>query len=398
MKRIAIIGVVILSVFFFGTCGAGPAGDVSEDGLTYTNVAYSDDRTEVTIYLDGTKVPDRSAQRAVNTDLAKMSYDFLEAVFCGTATMIARASWDLGQSAGISGVYRGSGGTGQSYVDSNGPGSALLFAGKKSNKTLLGVGKLTAINGTATTNPVVDSATTSVTFTLTAVKTGLFASDGTSGSNIPAATAHTHTESFRFYNSASTPGLDALDNTNSALTPIGVRKYPIYSLSTTTTAYTKNAGFKFGGGAIAGGIILAEDITDNNIQRRIPRYLDGGRYFDLRTNPDTTTKVVFRDVTLPISAGTLFNTAFPSALIPLAFKVDKASSGAFSFYIEIPVYAVTTSATSNGGGAPIKWWIRTGLGSELYSIDDGSSTGGSVLMGVGVNAIDWIDIDWEWTP
>jgi len=34
----------------------------------------------------------------------------------------------------------------------------------------------------------------------------------------------------------------------------------------------------------------------------------------------------------------------------------------------------------------------------LYSLDDGLSAGGCVLMGVGAAALDWLEIDWEWVP
>jgi len=123
--------------------------------------------------------------------------------------------------------------------------------------------------------------------------------------------------------------------------------------------------------------------------------MDGGRYLAPQSNVDTETLVKI--------ASTYINDTDFKNIVPLEFTLQKLSYGIFSFFIEIPVYMVirddpnnleTTKAT-NGGPDAVMWKIRTGLGSELYSLDDGRSSGGCVLMGVGVSALDWLEIYWD---
>jgi hypothetical protein len=432
MKKITITGFLILAVMFFGTCGAGlPGGD---DEVMYTDVVYSEDMTRVTLYLDGTKVPvKRSAQRAMSTDVAKMTYDYLEVVFDAGTNGIARAVWDLGQSAGISGVYRS---TPTDYTLEATPtgANAILLAGIKRNKTLLGIGNLKEINGTTVgATAMINTDTTSVTFELTAVKTALYANgdtayaDGTAitATNRPGATHVPTQAAFRFYDTAGTAPVAFLINSpfDSVRTTLAGVGYPIYSLLTysewfksnpsdTTGKYVKNAGYMFGGGIGKWGKALyywksavAADLAKIEIQKREPRYMDGGRYFTLRSNLDARTKVEYNG-TKPTNGAQLSITGTATGesandnglIIPLKFTVEKASGGVFSFFIEIPVFALTSGDSTNGAAGATKWYIRTGLGSELYSIDDGVSLGGGVLMGVGVSAVDWIDIDWTWAP
>jgi hypothetical protein len=382
MKKITIIGLVILGcLLFFGTCSMGPSG--GDDEVVWTDVVYSEDYSRVTLYLDGAKVPvKKSAQRAMTTDLAKMAYDYLEVVFQSTTAPIgvARATWELGQAAGISGVPRNTAGVDYDYTATD--AKATLFAGKKSNRTLLGVGKLIEVDGDSGTTTI-NLATTSVTFELMAIKTGLCV--GTE----PATSVPGGISSFVFSDTA-TGWTD--NSVNSKRTPIGTKNYPIYSLKEPTTAVpnpTTDATYKFGGAALTYASLIkhygAFNAT-NHVQRRIPRYLDGGRYFDLKLSQNTTSTIASST-----TAGDGANFVSTYAL-----KFTTNGVGAFSFYIEIPVYALVKDGATNGGPKSEKWWVRTGLGSELYSIDDGSSSGGSVLMGIGVNSVDWIDIYWQW--
>jgi len=107
MKKIAITGLVIFLAMFVVTCDEGlPKGEAE---VEYTDVVYSEDGSTITLYLDGIGVPKTQAQRAITRDLAKMAYDYFEVVFIADSTpsslpVYARAQWELGQSAGISGV------------------------------------------------------------------------------------------------------------------------------------------------------------------------------------------------------------------------------------------------------------------------------------------------------
>ena len=127
----------------------------------------------------------RRIERALTVEGARMSHDYFEAVFM--ADNVARAAWEIGMPAGIAGVNRQTGGN----YGIPGPGTAgdpgsIIFVGRKTGKTLMGVGYLTHINDipiNRTVNPpVVDGGTNSVTFTVSPLATWLgFTGIGTNG-------------------------------------------------------------------------------------------------------------------------------------------------------------------------------------------------------------------------
>jgi len=79
-KKILLIGIIlILVIVFAGSCNEDIADEAE---IEYTDVVYSADGSQVSIYLDGAKVPVTKAQRAMTRDLAMMAYDYLEVVLC----------------------------------------------------------------------------------------------------------------------------------------------------------------------------------------------------------------------------------------------------------------------------------------------------------------------------
>jgi len=481
MKKIAITGLVIFLVMFVMTCDAGLP---NEETTEYTDVVYSEDGSKVTLYLDGVGVPVSKAQRAITKDLAKMAYDYFEVIFIAknpavgqvpTTDVIARAQWELGQSAGISGVYRGEGHAtkkGHSYLwkDTAGVGVndniAMLFVGRKDDKTLLGVGRIAEVDHSAnsTGNPpgwadaIVDYAsdystwvsgtnegtvttpgmiglpntpyayirpsTTSVTFYVEAIRTGLLINDeyptgGTAGAPyITEYKENIFTDSFNF------TGADAVAPATISATGYVNRVghshrqkpstessalYPIYYLPE-DKGQVQAAEYKFSGAAStfkgeirynstvtvaavapASGFVGGKGIA---IERRFPRYLEGGRYRELKQNIDTDTTVVLDTSIAPYNAAIAAGAAF-NPLIPLKFTTQ--GSGVFSFFIEVPVYMITKALGTNSGELQaVTWKLRTGLGSELYSLDTGKGSGGCVLMGIGEIDLDWLEIYWNW--
>jgi hypothetical protein len=380
MKKFTIMGLVVLScLMFFGTCSMGPPE--SEDEVVYTNVKYSDDYSQVTVYLDGTTFPEkRSAQRAMNINIARMSYDYLEAVFVSGST-VARAAWELGQPAGISGVVRNA-----TPYAASGTQAAILIAGKKNGRTLLGIGPLISTrndDGTAGGVNVITDRTAAVTFELKAVNTTL---TGTlTGSSF----------------TLSGTGVGA---TSVAL---GDGSYPMFSVPANSgaTAVTYDATFTFGGGVgtgtgqYGGSLKFKEGAgtsgataNDKWIEHRAPRIYYAGAYRDLKDRVDYLTKVKFRGAYLNVAANDVFN---PSVLLTVSVPNGK-NGGVFSFFLNIPVYALDNGTSANGGPAAETWYIRSGFGPDLYNLDDGYGAGGSILMGVGMTTIDWIEIEWQW--
>jgi len=374
MKKILLAGIVILLAVFFVTCdGLFPEGASAE--VEYTDVVYSEDGSQVTVYLDGIGVPKAPAQRAMSFGLAKMAYDYLEVIFVSGTTK-ARSQWELGESAGISGVPR-NGSTGVNYNNSSAD-KAYMAVGTKDNKTLLGVGEIIKVDGLTGTTIKVD--TKSVTFGLHSVQTGL--KDG-SGNPTDASM-----NSLAF---STTP-----TNTISAdavLSPLGDSDYPMFSIpkNNGTAVVTYTATYTFGGAAAAYKDVLLPAGTVL-VEKRIPRYMYNGRYLIPRGRIDTYTEVT----------GTAADN-----VVTITFKVQPKKTGIFSFYVDLPVnllLAYTPGEASddpnkgtNGGDLQsVNWHLRTGFGSELYSLDDGLSSGGCVLMGVDIGALDWLDIQWEW--
>jgi len=390
MKKIVFTGITILIALLFVTCDSGLPEDESIVG--YTDVVYSADGTEVTVYLDGVGVPVTKASRAMSLDLAKKAYDYLEVIFDSTSVGalggIARSAWELGQSAGISGVYRTAAPVGIIYgtTYSTSANMAALFVGTKRDKTLLGIGTLIRIDDTpygtsaGQTNSI-SLDTTSVTFGISSIKSQINATNVTGAFNFTGAT------------SVSSPDTAADWDSNTKKvtnTPLGSTTYPVYALpvteggkATATYAFTNaNAG------------LIRYDITPdrvNLIQIRIPRYLDNGRYFELKSNFNTGSSVAF-DSSFTTSA-TDGNAFIPN--VPLTFETR--GKGSFSFYMEFPVYGINKSLSTNGGPKYTPWYVRTGFGSELYSMDDGVGAGGCITMSIGLTALDWIEIYWNWS-
>jgi len=177
---------IVTAAIFLVTCDG--LFDLQDGTGEWTDVEYEvigapgNERVKsVKLYLDGKVVPKTQKQRAIERALtlegARMSHDYFEAVFMSDASTVARASWEIGQSAGISGVDR----TKNSNYSSVTPATAstcssIIFVGKKTGSTLLGVGYLTHINNVLTDDPsapVIDNDTESVTFTVSPIATWL---------------------------------------------------------------------------------------------------------------------------------------------------------------------------------------------------------------------------------
>jgi len=381
MKKILLTGIVILIAAFFVTCDIFSP----EEGkaVEYTNVVYSQDGSEVRLYLDGIGVPKTQAQRAMSLDLAKMAYDYLEVIFesGGTPSVVAIAQWELGQSPTISGVKRGTtmiyqGGT-------TTPPYAYMAVGTKDAKTLLGIGEILRVgepNGTETTGTTLTDTAVYVVFGLKSVKTGLLVNGESAGSGTGIAKDITH-KSLVF----TTP---ATADSASTRSPLGDSSYPMYPIPAGTT--TGKAAYTFYGAAVdyKHALVLTRTAAPLlDIEKRVPRYMDGGRYLIPKSSINTKSKITLDATTY----GTAYNNV---VTMDFAFS----GTGIFSFYIDIPVCLVSRTLVGTNGGqlAVTKWHLRTGYGSELYSLDDGASSGGCALIGIGISSLDWLEIKWEW--
>jgi len=389
MKKTAIAGIFLILVMMFAvTCDDELS--VGEE-IVYTNVEYSQDRSTITLYVDGTKpVPVTKADRAVNKGIATMVFDYFEVIFIGASTSdLARTAWELGESAGISDLPR------VVYANTSATAnSAIMFVGKKSDKTLLGVGKLTNVDNANPASTTVTAGTRSVTFSIAAIQTGLLIYNESTTSN-PDVVA----DSFTYASTNTTPsGYAAKSATNTARVTLGGIEYPSFSLPENNTSTPVNIDMTYtfsfvGGGNYTEFIRHINGTTTDKplVQRRTPRYMEGGRYREPKQRWTTTCKVDFNPITYGADGGA-FNPA-----VPLRF--NPKGSGVFSFYLQIPVYMCDQAVSSYSVGdiGFQKWYIRTGVGSELYSLDDGVTNGGCVLMSIGASGTNnWVDIEWQW--
>jgi hypothetical protein len=393
------IAAVLVSLLF--TCKPFASGDYDESGdaIAYTDVEYSPDGSSVTIYLDGS-APVRHS-RALTRDLAVLGHDLFEVAFAyrSTAgqTTVARAVWETGHAAGINGVYRDAAGVDYSNVRlvsgmSGGQGSAILFVGKKSDRTLLAVGKLAAVDGIGLINdppvavPSITTAAKSVTFAVAALKAGVSDARGPSSFKTDANGGGAAPGNY---------GLVDLLRTEVLSVTIGAEPFPLFQMDVNADGsqyvhgnymlevVTANGDFDT---FYRNGILKKDPIVvDFPIlpSFRIPRYPRGKNDWITSTTPgmvqrldvDTTTPVVARN-------NTAVGQPIPN---PLQFEIgptQKAMDGkVFAFTFEVPVYPLSSAGGRDSG---FSWYIRPGYDSYTYDLDDGKGgTGGAILMGTG---------------
>jgi len=346
----------------------------------YTNVEYSEDGS-ITIYMDGSApVP---ANRALTNKLAQLAYDFFEVTFLfntdDTAAnyKIARASWELGEPAGISDVYRGNTSAGVIYyntaaplgatgtgIPARGEGLVVLFVGRKSDKTLLAVGTLREINGevVSSTNNSISLTTAKIKFNVNALKAGVsIASYGASSfktaiaQSDPLTTIMIGTQPFPHFN-----------------VPVNVTTSATYTFGFNSPALEEPAtavNFAFYAPAIKYGASAAEcwniepkyTLPPNIVQKNMP---DGIHY---------TSGLGIVPQGLPA-----LNTPFSGVIGFAITPVPNVDGVICALAFQVPVYAVYRDAD------PVQWFIRPGYTPYHLDLDNGKmENGGAVLISVG---------------
>jgi hypothetical protein len=396
MQKIASTGIApflaLLFVTFLATCDLerwNPAGAGEITDVVYT-VSPDGKSAGLTLYFDGEGVPVTANERAMNLDLAKMAYECFEVVFEAANGNVARAAWELGSSAGISGVYRTDAGVDYQFDNSvygTTPAAtqgALLFTGTKTG-TLLGVGRIIKVDGGAIIPkgaPVnITTATKSVTFELDALKARLVVSPTTLSSLLLMNESPNVNDSYTSYTNLP----------NCGVTINGV-KYPLF-------AYSSGKYYRY---AIWGGVttywsgIKFRDFTkykDDIVKMRTPRYIKDGKYFypkfnmsnsEMKLNLDYFTATTISDYFAddgPLRPLHLYNYQGADFNIPLVLEEAPGEVDCIlSFCIEVPVYLMNKADAANYGPAAKTWYVRSGVARDLYSLDDGLGSGGCVMM------------------
>jgi hypothetical protein len=384
MKKTFLLGFAVLLALALVSCDffAGP-----EQIDEVPNVVYSPDGRQVTLRLDGQGGPSKNMSRALTDNLAKAGHDYFEVVFYD-GTDVARASWELGDAAGIRNVPR--------EYDYDTAGKAILFVGRKVDKTLLAIGLLTAVDGSGT---FISATSETATFTVAALTAGADPDQGTLDAIWAATTAGPPTKDPPTFITGDDAGGDP-DGDDTEIVPLADANtgavFPLYKIaagkpsilasytigSTHSFAYTGTGPYTFTGGInpYLPGIIIAA--IPPPIVPKVPRFPRGGGLYWYAAAPHAlSTKIT---ITNNSTAGALF-------VAGTTFKIEtddiSDKEGVISFCFDIPVNAII------GGTNALTWHIRPGFGTNQYDLDNGyGSAGGSILLGVG----DDITLNWLW--
>jgi hypothetical protein len=333
--------------------------------------------------------------RGLSRELAIAGHDYFEVVFYYKASntaadpgnVIARTSWELYKDARITGVYGKKAGegpsTGISYASTSvsaaavGSGAAVLFVGKKTDRTLLAIGRLAQVNGATST--IITPNTATVTFDVSALKSGIDITD---------------CGFFTDANYSGTPG-DAYVSTGNTIRqtlPIYGKDFPLYKLRVNGDTYARYNFALDGADTFAtnypNSIILAGNGSYGKRQPRFPVPDGGSQKASLRLDNNTEITALPGNNTVPDPYNPVTGT--PSYFNPsVRVKFNTAGTllgSAFAFIFEIPVYALTAR------GDPGTWYIRPSYDSYFLDLDNGlgnvtgsgpGSAGGAVLLGTG---------------
>jgi len=289
--------------------------------------------------------------------------------------IVARAAWELGESAVVSGLYRTDDGVvyyditnplgvGTSGIPASGEGLAVLFAGKKFDKTLLAVGVLNSIDGVPiATNNRISTTTNKVSFNLNVIRSGI--GGGAATNRFQTAPAQTSITTLR----------------------IGDRDFPFFLVErasggaarTITATYT----FSFNSAAPDGtvpnfnfysrAIRVAGAATAENV---MPKYTQPPNLrppFEKNANDSRFSY----DGSIVIGANvTATGTPF-TGVVNFSFSTGLRDDTIFAIIFRVPVYAVV-----DGG---VDWYFRPDYNEYFRELDgNDAGKGGAVLIGVDI--------------
>jgi hypothetical protein len=352
--------------------------------------------------------------RGLSRELAIAGHDYFEVVFYYKGTdpstdpdVIARTSWELYKDARITGVRGKTAGDVPTNYGNNtvgytavydtgtnvappGFGAAILFVGKKTDRTLLAVGRLAQVDGAAGTT--ITPTTATVTFDVSALKSGINAPGGNvsavgSGFYTDYSFSGTRDPNGNVNTSTDTGG--SPNTTNRTTFEINSKAFPMYKLLQGSTKTHAQYHFALDGGTFANyqnGIILAGAGSYGKKQPRYPTTNGQFQYASLRLDNKTIIEPVVNNI---VGAG--YNPAvnnppaYFNPIIRVSFDTSNvtAQGSAFAFVFEIPVHPLSAIPATDGAAAGT-WYIRPSYDSFFLDLDDGTgAAGGAVLMGIG---------------
>jgi hypothetical protein len=397
MKKLVFYCILSIFASFFITCKQPFSHDDSALNVP-TDVVYSADGKSVTIYLDGSAPASASAKsaRSLSRVNAQTGYDCFEVVFyykadnTGANDIIARGVWEIGAKAGVSGVFRTYNGVDYSSINLDGlpalQGAAVLFAGKKSDQTLLAVGELYAIDDvlvTANPKPLITLSTKKVSFNLNAFSAGAkYMFDAGSNSYKPIGSSFLASQTNNGAISEATTAVKLMGG-------FGINKsFPLFHLPegrTIQAQYTigfhstsvRNTIADFWKAVIYAGTSAPGGA--GTATRLAPKYTDKNTVYpaDPLVNYNTTCTVALAN-----NNGTTTGGYF-DPIVRFNITTNTLGSGdkkyRFAINFTIPVVAL-----SPNGGPKVQWYIRPGYDQYNEELDDGiGGAGGAIMLGIG---------------
>ena len=444
----AVLLILILPIMTCDVFGPpGLEDDSDGDEIIYTDVVYSPDGKSVTIYLEGSVPITKRQSRALSRELAIAGHDFFEVAFYyqsgptrSSTDVIARASWELYRDAQIRGVY-GKGGeedtkdgagnvtgggvlysysaiyeeTDEEYDSYEvigwgnqdppepeygnvrrirkvtipalgaGDGAAILFVGKKTDKTLLGLGKLAFVDGVSADTARIRSDTKTVTFHVAALECGV-------GTPNPSFLTNYHGGSV----SEPTTERSVISMDGFQFDMFKLRSIKDGGSNLTSAEYWfRTNGADFDVDRL--GIILA---GNGSYEKKQPRYPKAGagsgfQYFSVMMDDRTiitarnniATQIIQEDGEPPPPPYTQVVSLGNPFVNPVEVRFDTTLTipgSVFAFVFEVPVCPLFLNEQAG------IWYIRASYDSYWLDLDDGSlrtqkGAGGAVLLSTGTH-------------
>jgi len=428
---------LIISAILFSACADNSSNNEDDEEDYSVDVLYSTDWKYVSIYLEGsapinvlanknmrsyTRADERAGytsartERAMTPDTVRRGLDYFEVFFLDSRGIVRRAAWELGKKASIMDVKDNSGISGVDYSvtsvthinagSNNGLqggnsvgkpdpryGAAVLFAGKKNDKTLLAVGKLVSVDAdepvedTSNRTTFINNSTVFVTFELSALKANTSA-------DIKASSFLTDITGAGSPSAANTTVINAL---------IGDKRFPLYMLPGGKKKINAQYSFGIDGdwSDFSDSLFLMDKGAVHKRQARYPA--GGGKYWYAKYSEDQTTVIKMTNNqsswTPPPKDSDGSSPDLKSEFQnPVTFEIDtsetvhalKKDNGIFTFSFEIPVYAISPIIPKDKNDC---WYIRPAYMSYYYNIDNGNTTGDFTDKNIGGAVLCAVDLD-----
>jgi hypothetical protein len=362
MKKTVFALFTVLLVLSLATCELLEPVDTAR-------TAVPDGMVRLTINVDDGGGPNR----ALTPTLGNNNADHYEVVFVsGTPAVYYQTEWTKGSGGGTITIPTGN------YT---GAARAILFAGKDntSEKTLLGVGIITAVNGTALASltppnvATISAGTNNVTFTVTSLENAVSANAGTSTFVITAPTA-AGGENYATNGPSTMPA--AIDKTGGSI------QYPVFPVPAFGYAGTITASY-----TISSIPYVAQVIRTGAWSATAAGLAADGEAAAVGN--------VNCAVSTPAATGVALTGTNDAFVIDITLgTVGTETNGLAGLLINVPVCAYTTAGNIKradstppydgaAGDHTTTWTIRGG--SSLTTPDGVNGNGAAVLLGIGVH-------------